>query len=819
MNHPASNAATRTVSLEHGRRYLMGGLMLLLLGITAAHAAEVCVDTPQELRNALDRFIDDDEDMTINIVQGDYAILALIANDGAELILRGGYTDGSCSSRAYDPSLTVLRVVLDDYLEIRAQHLAIGSLSFEEFETGATFWASGGVASNGVLEMTRTRFVDPSSSGIVLFGEEMYVTQAVVSNQATDVEACALEIIGPDDGNDLVSIQHSTVTGNPNHGVCISRNFLTPQDDGFQVWIDNNVIYNNGLSLSIDDTTKYVVRNNIVDSFLADFSPSNPGASGNNIPDDPRFVDPAANNFRLGNSSPAINNGGTTTFGGLPQFDVIGNPRFVGSRPDMGAYESDDDGSGDLLTVTSTADSNTTGTLRWALNQANANPNLSIIMFNIPGACPRVIAPGSELPKIITRVAILGYTQPGSRSNSGNAGGGTDANLCIHLAGQTSRDYGLHIPVAAGSNGWLNLSGMQFSGFQQAAIALEAGVGSLVTGSHISGNTGIGILVAGSAEDTQIGGGDYWQRNLIQGSRYGVALNPFGDGNLVQNNVIGLSADGNSATASTGNDVGIGISGNGNFVRNNAIAGNGGGIVIFNGDRNYITANTLGRRVGFVICPLPPCSTDLFNTSHGVLIQGNASDNGIWSNVIANSGGAGIRITDTGQRNSFSGNRIWNSGEFGIDLNALGRQIPNNDANPAEAATANRGLNHPTLSRASGGHGNGLATGVLTTTNGTYRIEAFASDTCDGDRGQARWSLGGKTVTVTNAVPDGNGTTAFEMNLRAPNFVALDNYFITMTATDNQGAIGMGNTSELSGCRQYVYDDVIFADDFEPGVP
>jgi hypothetical protein len=813
MNHPTSNTATRTIR-ERGQRLLIGMLVLLLLGIASVDAAEVCVDTPQELRAAFDRFIDDDEDMTINIAQGEYAILANISNRSADLILRGGYTDGSCSSRSYDPSLTVLRVVLDDYLNVIARHLAIGSLSFEEFEDGATFWADGSLTGNGVLEMTRTRFVDPSSRGILLVGEEVYVTEAVVSNQATNVEACALDIIGPDDGNDFVSIQHSTVTGNPNYGVCIARSFLTPQNDGFQVWIDNNVLYDNGLSLSIDDTTEYVVRNNIVDGFLVDFGAANPGASGNNLPDDPRFIDPAADDFRLGNSSPAINSAGTATFGGLPQFDVVGNPRFVGPLPDMGAYESNDDGDGDLLTVTSTFDSNTTGTLRWALNQANANPNFSIIIFNIPGACPRVISPGSELPKIITRVAILGYTQPGSSSNSGNAGGGTDANLCIHLAGQASRDYGLHVPVAAGSNGQLNLSGMQFSGFLQAAIALEAGVGSLVTGNHISGNPGIGILVAGSAEDTQIGGGDYWQRNLIQGSSYGVALNPFGNGNTVENNVIGLSADGNSVTATSGNDVGIGISGNGNFIRKNAIAGNGSGIAIFNGDRNYISGNTFGRRVGFFACPFPPCNGDLFNTSHGVLIQGSAFDNGIWSNTIANSGGAGIRITE-GQQNSFSGNRIWNSGEFGIDLNGFGRQIPNNDADPTEAATANRGLNHPAISTARGGHGNGLAKGTLTTTNGTYRIEAFASDTCAGDRGQARWPLGGRTVTITNAAPGGNGSIAFDMNLQAPNFVALDNYFITMTATDNRGAIGMGNTSELSGCRQYVYDDVIFADDFE----
>lgn len=810
---------TRSTRSNTPPRRTLRMLALLLLAGANAQAAEVCVDTSLELRAALDRFIEDGEDMVINIAQGEYSILHLIAGPGADLTLRGGFTDGTCTARSFDPSLTILRLALAEILDVEAKNLAIGSITFEEIENHALLHAVGGAVSNGVLELTRTRFVDPSAAGVKLWADEAYVTQAVISRQGSINNGCALEFIGSNDSSDVVSIQHTTVADNPNQGVCINRSFLTPQDDGYRVRIDNNIFHGNSMSLIIDDTSDYVVRNNVIDGFLADFGAADPGASGNNIPNDPLFVNPGAGDFRLGNSSPAINTGGTTTFGGLPQFDVVGNPRFVGPRPDMGAYESADTGAGELLTVTNTSDGVGVGSLRWALNQANANPNFSVILFNIPGACPHVIAPGTELPKILTRIAILGYSQPGSSSNSGvGVGAGTNANFCVHLAGQTSRDYGLHIPLAAGSSGWLNLSGLAFSGFQQAAIALEAGVGSIVTGNRVIGGAGVGILVAGSAEDSQIGGPDPWQRNLIQGSSYGIALNPFGDGNVVENNLIGLSADGNSATASTGNDVGIGISGNGNFVRGNAIAGNGTGVFIFDGDRNYVTANTFGMKVGFIVCPVPGCAHDLFNASHGVLIQGNASDNGIWSNLIANSGGTGIRVTDTGQRNSFSGNRIWNSGEFGIDLNNFGRQIPNNDADPAEAATANRGLNHPTIAAARGGHYAGVATGALATTNGRYRIEAFASDACQGDRGQARWPLGGTNVTIANAPAGNNGSVAYTLHLRAPNFVALDNYYITVAATDAQGAIGMGNTSELSSCRQYVFDDVIFADDFEPSV-
>lgn len=793
----------------------------------SASAAEFCVDGAVDLFGALQHFENDGEDTTIRLVQGSYAFPLETENEDAKLVIAGGYTDSSCTTRSYDPSLTVLRPPIGGGNPLMiAGELEIGSVTFRGFQgtLPLALWTQGSTFGNNRLRLTRTRF-EGMTSGVELRGDEVYVNEAIVTGSGNGNAfsgECALNIHGPNDGNDRVAIQHTTVTGNPGSGVCIGDP-IADSDESFGVWLDNNILYGNALSLEINQTSEYAIRNNVIDGFLAEFGAADPGASHDNIPDDPRFLDAAGGDFRLGNGSPAINSGGTTTFMGLPQFDIVGNPRLVGPRPDMGAYESNDDGSGEILTVTSTADSNTLGTLRWALNQANANPNLSIIVFDIPGNCPQVISPGSELPPILTRVAILGYSQPGSQSNSGSVavGGGTDATLCVHLAGGTSRNFGLHIPVAAGSNGWLNLSGMTFSGFQQAAVALEAGVGSIVSGNHIVGGQFVGILVAGSAEDSQIGGPDPWQRNLIQGSAYGVALNPFGDGNLVENNLIGLAADGNSVTVTSGNDVGIGISGDGNYVRGNAIAGNGSGIAIFDGDRNYVSGNTFGMKVGFRgLCgvpPAPPCAPrDLFNSSHGVLIQGNSSDNGIWSNIIANSGGAGIRVTDTGQRNSFLGSRIWNSGEFGIDLNGFGRQIPNNDTDPTEIASANRGLNAPTIAAAAGGYRDGAASGSLATTNGTYLIEAFASDRCDGGRGQARWPLGFTYVTIGNATPSQNGSAPYRIALRAPSGVSsLEGSFITVRATDGEGSVGIGNSSELSGCRSYQYSDLIFADGFD----
>ena len=56
---------------------------------------------------------------------------------------------------------------------------------------------------------------------------------------------------------------------------------------------------------------------------------------------DPLFIDTVARNFQLQNESPAINSGTLDTTGlMMPSTDMLGMPRIVGDRVDMGCYES-----------------------------------------------------------------------------------------------------------------------------------------------------------------------------------------------------------------------------------------------------------------------------------------------------------------------------------------------------------------------------------------------------------------------------------------------------------------------------------------------
>jgi len=56
-----------------------------------------------------------------------------------------------------------------------------------------------------------------------------------------------------------------------------------------------------------------------------------------NISDNPNFVNPDANNWRLQSTSPCINSG-TNAYAPMP-YDLAGNPRIIGGTVDMGCYE------------------------------------------------------------------------------------------------------------------------------------------------------------------------------------------------------------------------------------------------------------------------------------------------------------------------------------------------------------------------------------------------------------------------------------------------------------------------------------------------
>ena len=65
------------------------------------------------------------------------------------------------------------------------------------------------------------------------------------------------------------------------------------------------------------------------------------------------------------------------------------------------------------IMVTNASDGNA-GSLRWAIEDAELQPDHDTIKFDIPGAGAHKITLAAELPALTQPVAIKGYSQPGA---------------------------------------------------------------------------------------------------------------------------------------------------------------------------------------------------------------------------------------------------------------------------------------------------------------------------------------------------------------------------------------------------------------------
>jgi parallel beta-helix repeat protein len=354
-------------------------------------------------------------------------------------------------------------------------------------------------------------------------------------------------------------------------------------------------------------------------------------------------------------------------------------------------------------TVKSPADAGP-GTLRAAINQANANANLSVIDFKLPAIT--TITPANDLPPIIFPVEIDGYTQPGSAPSSGGAASptvtidavnttralelNTDDSLIqgltifdssgvtvtdgIQIAGDDNRIEGNHIgtTTAGVSTGFQNLAtGVAITGdgnivggeaVEDGNVIAEgngdgvtiAGDQNTVVGNRLGlpyggglGNAGSGVTVTGNTN--QIGSLNTGGRNVISDNTVdGVAIS--GNANRVEGNYVGLDETGANAGGNSGN--GISLAGNQNLVSGNVSSGNDAGVYV-DGTSNTIMANTLGTDAAQAV---------VVENDDGVLIAGGVSnivggDEEDERNVISGNDDTGVRIAG-GQNHRVEGNDI-----------------------------------------------------------------------------------------------------------------------------------------------------------------
>jgi hypothetical protein len=139
-------------------------------------------------------------------------------------------------------------------------------------------------------------------------------------------------------------------------GTQVYGNLITNSMNGIDVHGSNNVIYNNtvygnGVNTSCQNPlypgqnwfcypainvsgSGQIIKNNIVfDNFINSIANNGTGSVvSNNLTTDPKFIDPAANNFQLQSGSPAIDAGTSNIATGI-------TVPYSGAAPDDGAFE------------------------------------------------------------------------------------------------------------------------------------------------------------------------------------------------------------------------------------------------------------------------------------------------------------------------------------------------------------------------------------------------------------------------------------------------------------------------------------------------
>jgi hypothetical protein len=271
--------------------------------------------------------------------------------------------------------------------------------------------------------------------------------------------------------------------------------------------------------------------------------------------------------------------------------------------------------------VVTTAADGGLGSLRAAIDSANAGPGVTSISFNIPGGGVHTIRPASALPPLNNPAIIDGTTQPGYA-------GSPLIEIDGSLAGPTANG----LVITGGSSTVRGLVINRFSGGLSAnghGIVLDVMGGNHVEGNYIGTNAagtdtlpngGAGVAVMGSSGGNTIGGTSPQARNVLSGNFSGVAISFVNvGGNAVRGNYIGVNAAGTAALGNYANGVYVNsphdtvggvVPGAGNVISGNAFPG------------VYITAVANGTVVQGNFIGTDATGMVELGTTNGVNVQG-----------------------------------------------------------------------------------------------------------------------------------------------------------------------------------------------------
>ena len=350
---------------------------------------------------------------------------------------------------------------------------------------------------------------------------------------------------------------------------------------------------------------------------------------------------------------------------------------------------------GGTYTVTSTADNGDTNTadglckaatnpvsctFRAALMQANADAGPTTINFNLTGTGPFTIASFTStrgaLPALTEgNTTINGYSQPGSAVNTDQFA--SNAVIQIQLAGVEGNPDALLILSSNnvvrglaiyGANREVRMGNTTSGGTVQSAN--DNVIAGNFLGTNAAGTFGatsrensqhFGVIVRSASKRNTLGGPAVADRNVLSGHRgrpvlIGVpgstAIDTGVTDNVVQNNIFGLTPNGQAALHNYGHAIDINNGASNNTVRDNVISGAFG---VAEGVEVSHSVNTVGNQV--------------LNNKIGTDPSGTSAP------AYASNGGAGIRVEDGAHQTVVRGNTVGNSSsEGGIEIDSL--QLP-----------------------------------------------------------------------------------------------------------------------------------------------
>ena len=450
-----------------------------------------------------------------------------------------------------------------------------------------------------------------------------------------------------------------------------------------------------------------------------------------------------------------------------------------------------------------------TGSLRQALTDANANPGLDRVRFNIPGPGLKIIRVTTAFPDVTGPVEIDGYSQPGSRPNE--LADSDNAVRLIELDGVSRTYTGIVLPGGNSTLRGLSIRNFAVALSVQSSSNLVVGnlLGSDASPPFLASSNGNGfgnyVGVAIISPNTNslccvtVGGVLREDRNVIAGNA-GSSIRIGETGGVVTDcrvlgNFLGVKSSGVEFSVLGGSSVisvrkadRLVVGGLEPGARN--VLANWGTTIYAPSQNVQVIGNYFGLSSDG-INPIAPRQLEFSFWMSGIVASESSNCLVAWNRIGYQTCGVDLRGDLTGgipagpKRITISSNSIFGSRDHGIYLSNDART---NDFLDFDVGSNNR-QNFPELSSAGYSGGHTVVSGVLNSAPAsTYRIEFFANPVPHSSGfGEGEFYLGSTNVTT-----DFNGSAPFEMNFAG--VLALQPY-MTATATDAEGNTSMFSRS------------------------